>query len=193
MGRKAHPSSGPGAQLLLTSAGRRPGMEGKLGSSDGNTSKGVRTATKTRGREMAWTKVLEQARSQSRVWCRGPISYLLTSQVVLVVKNLPASAGDTRAWALIPGSVSSPGEENGNPPQYSCLEDPVERRAWQATAHGVSESGAAERTHMHSLPPSHICLQIQLLLIHCYLTLSILSLAVPTGFQENILHLFVTT
>ena len=53
MGRKACPGSGPGAQLLLTSAGRRPGMDGRLGSSDRNTSKGMRTATKTRDREMA--------------------------------------------------------------------------------------------------------------------------------------------
>ena len=48
-----------------------------------------------------------------------------------VVKNLPANAGDT---GLIPGLGRSPGEENGNPLQYSCLEDPIERGVWQATA-----------------------------------------------------------
>ena len=41
-----------------------------------------------------------------------------------VVKNLPASAGDIRAVGLIPGSGRSPGEGNGYPLQYSCLEDP---------------------------------------------------------------------
>lgn len=46
---------------------------------------------------------------------------------------------------------------------------------------------------MSSLPPSHICVQIQLLLTHCYLSLSILSLAVLTGFQENVSYLFVMT
>ena len=45
---------------------------------------------------------------------------------VSAVKNLPANAG------LIPRSGRSPGEENGNPLQYSCLENPVDREAWQA-------------------------------------------------------------
>ena len=40
----------------------------------------------------------------------------------------------------IPGSVRSPGEGNGNPLQYSCLENPMDRGAWQATVHGVSKS-----------------------------------------------------
>jgi len=45
--------------------------------------------------------------------------------VTLVVKNLPANAGDTRDSGLIAGSGRSPGEENGNPFQYSCLENPI--------------------------------------------------------------------
>ena len=53
-----------------------------------------------------------------------------------VVKNLPANAGDS---GLIPGSERSPGEGNGNPLQYSCLENPMDRGAWRATVHGVSE------------------------------------------------------
>ena len=56
-----------------------------------------------------------------------------------VVKNLPADAGDTRDMALIPGSGRSPGEENGNPLQYSCLGNPTHRGAWQAAVHGVSQ------------------------------------------------------
>ena len=59
------------------------------------------------------------------------------SQVALVVKNPPANTGDV---GLIPGSRRSPGEGNGNPLQYSCLENPVDRGAWQATAHGVAKS-----------------------------------------------------
>ena len=55
-----------------------------------------------------------------------PIS-LSASQVALVVKNLPASAGDVREAGLIPGSGRSPGEGNGNPLQYSCLENPMDR------------------------------------------------------------------
>jgi len=49
--------------------------------------------------------------------------YKRTSQVALVVKNLPANAGDARDAGLIPGLGRSPGEGNGNPLQYSCLEN----------------------------------------------------------------------
>ena len=54
-----------------------------------------------------------------------------------LLKNLPASAGDT---GLIPGSGGSPGGENANPLQYSCLENPMDRGAWQAIVHGIAES-----------------------------------------------------
>ena len=50
-----------------------------------------------------------------------------------VVKNLPANAGDTGS---IPGLERSPGGQNGNPLQYSCLENPMDRGARQATVHG---------------------------------------------------------
>ena len=58
----------------------------------------------------------------------------------LVVKNPPASTGDTGDMGLIPGSGRSPGEGNGYPLQYSCLENPMDRGAWQAIVHGVAES-----------------------------------------------------
>ena len=61
----------------------------------------------------------------------------MVSQVVLVVKNLPANAGDEGS---IPGSRRSPGEGNGNPLQYSCLENPMNRGAWQSIVHGVAKS-----------------------------------------------------
>ena len=58
-----------------------------------------------------------------------------------MVKNLPANAGDTRDMDLI-GDMDwedSPGEGNGNPLQYSCLENPLERGAWRATVRGVAK------------------------------------------------------
>ena len=50
-----------------------------------------------------------------------------------VVKNLPAIAGDRRDTSSVPGLGRSPGRGPGNPPQYSCLENPVDRGAWWAT------------------------------------------------------------
>ena len=62
------------------------------------------------------------------------------SQVVLVVKNTASSAGNVRDLGLIPGLGRSPGEGNGNPLQYSCLENPMDRGARKATVHGVTKS-----------------------------------------------------
>ena len=53
-----------------------------------------------------------------------------------VVKTLPANAGDE---GLIPGLGRSPGDRNGNSLQYSCLGNPIDREAWQATVHGVAK------------------------------------------------------
>ena len=58
-----------------------------------------------------------------------------------MVKNLPAPAGDATDAGLIPGSGRAPGEGNGNPLQYPCLENPMGRGAWQATIHGVARIG----------------------------------------------------
>ena len=55
---------------------------------------------------------------------------------VSVVKNLPTNAGD---MGLIPGSGRSPGEENGNLLQHSCLGNPMDREVWWARAHGVTK------------------------------------------------------
>ena len=62
------------------------------------------------------------------------------SQVALGVKNSPANAGDIRDVGLIPGSGRSPGGRHGNPLQYSCLENPMDRGAWRATVHGNAKS-----------------------------------------------------
>ena len=59
--------------------------------------------------------------------------------MALLVKNLPASAGDTRHVGSIPGSGRSPGGGHGNPLQYSCLENPMGRGAWRATVHWVAQ------------------------------------------------------
>ena len=61
-----------------------------------------------------------------------------------MVKNLPASAGDTRDAGSISESGRSPGEGNGTPLQYSCLENRMDRAAWRATVPGVAE---LETTH----------------------------------------------
>ena len=57
-----------------------------------------------------------------------------------MVKNLPTNAGDIRDPDSIPGLDRSPGERNGNPFQYSCLENPTDRGAWQTTGVGVTKS-----------------------------------------------------
>ena len=59
--------------------------------------------------------------------------------MVLVVKNAPDNSGYIRDAGVIPGSGKSPGEGNGNPTQYSCLENPMDRGAWWATVHGVAK------------------------------------------------------
>ena len=81
--------------------------------------------------------------------------FLWASQVVLVVKNLPTKAGDTRELlGLIPGSGRSPGVGNCNLLRYSCVENRV---AWQATVHGTTERGirlsvrVCVHAHMHTL------------------------------------------
>ena len=72
-------------------------------------------------------------------------------QVALVVKNPPANAGDIRDADSIPGLGRSPGGGFGNPLQYSCLENHMDRGAWQATVHRVAKSPARlkQRMHMH--------------------------------------------
>ena len=64
----------------------------------------------------------------------------VSSQVTQLVKNPPASAGDTRDVGLIPGSGRSAGEGNSNPLQYSCLENSMDTGTWWAIVHGVIRS-----------------------------------------------------
>ena len=70
-----------------------------------------------------------------------------------MVKNPPASAGDVRVAGSIPGSERSPGRGHGNPLQYSCLENPTDRGAWQAAVPRVTQSPAQlnDLARMHAL------------------------------------------
>ena len=69
-----------------------------------------------------------------------------------MVKNPPANAGASGDMNLILGSGISPGEGNGNPLQYSCQRNPMDRGAWWATVHGVAkESDRTEHAHCNSL------------------------------------------
>ena len=75
------------------------------------------------------------------------------SQVVIVVKNPPANAGDMRDAGLISGLGRSPAGGQGNPLQYSCLENSMDRGAWQATVHRVTQSQTwLKRLSMHTCP-----------------------------------------
>ena len=67
------------------------------------------------------------------------------SQGVLVVKNPPTNAGDIRDMGLIPGLGRSPRGGHGNPLQYSCLENPMDRGAWRAMVHGVAKSQTRQK------------------------------------------------
>ena len=80
----------------------------------------------------------------------------VTSQMVLMVKNSIANAGDTRDAGSISGSGRCPGEGNGNPLLYSCLENPMDRGAWQATVHRAAELDTTKVSwHVHARSHTH--------------------------------------
>ena len=74
-----------------------------------------------------------------------------------MVKNPPANAGDAIDVGSIPGSGRSPEEGSGNPLQYSCLENPMDRGVWQATysSWGHKELDMTEHTHIHTHTHTH--------------------------------------
>ena len=69
------------------------------------------------------------------------------------MKNPPANAGDIRDTGSIPGSGRSPGDGHGNPLQYSCLENLMDRGAWWVTVHRITESDMTEVT-LHARTPA---------------------------------------
>ena len=81
------------------------------------------------------------------------LSFQWASQVVLVVKNLPANAGGIRDAGSIPQSGRSLGRGHGNPLQYACLENPMDRGAWKTRVHGIQVSDTTEvNLAKHILP-----------------------------------------
>ena len=86
----------------------------------------------------------------------------MSSQVVLVVKNLPAKAGDIKHSGLIPGSGRAPGEGHSNPFQYSCLENPMDRGAQQAMVYRVTKSQRQLKATQHTptMPSRFICVVV---------------------------------
>ena len=73
--------------------------------------------------------------------CKAPKFSLLSKRIMVARgKESICNAGDTAEVGLIRGSGRSPGEGNGNPLQYSCLENPMDRGVWRATVHRVAES-----------------------------------------------------
>ena len=69
-----------------------------------------------------------------------------------MINNLPASAGDLTDAGLSPGSGTPLGGGNGNPLQYSCLENSMDRGAWQATFHGATKSRTQLSDTKHKQP-----------------------------------------
>ena len=75
--------------------------------------------------------------------------------MALVVKNLPASAGDIRNMGSIPGLGRFLGGGHGNPLQYSCLENPMDRRAWWVTVHRITKSQTEVTEHASIYAHTH--------------------------------------
>ena len=111
-------------------------------------------------REINWPKLPLGGTDKAGIQTRS-----LTSKTMLifcmvlcnVVKNPPASAGDLGGVGSISESRRSPGVGNGNPLQYSCLENPMDRGAWQAPVHGITKSQTRTSTHRHNSILEGLC------------------------------------
>ena len=105
--------------------------------------------------------------------------------MALVVKNLPASAGDIRESGSIPGSGRSSGGGHGNSLQYSCLENPMDRGAWQATGHGVKKSWTQlKRLTIHA----YMCIYFCEVCLVCAVILVSLSCSQSSQFSRPFIY-----
>ena len=91
-----------------------------------------------------WSKwkshtLLMKMENDTTTWENSVVLSAWAPQVVLMVKNSPANAGNIRDTGSIPGLERSPGGGNGNPLQYSCLGNPMDRGVWQATVQGIAK------------------------------------------------------
>ena len=111
----------------------------------------------------AWcAAVYGVAQSRTRLKRRSSSSssrgILRASLVAPEVNNPPADSGGVGGAGSIPASGRSPGGGHGNPPQYSCVENPMDREVWRATVHGVTQSQTRltqRRTHGHTVFTHH--------------------------------------
>ena len=121
----------------------------------------VKSLSRVRLLATPWTAAYQAPPSmgffQARVLEWGAIDFsniyacIWASQVALLVKNQSANAGDLRDLGLIPGLKRSSGGAHGNSLQYSCLENPTDREAWQTIVHRVAESDTiSDLAHMHT-------------------------------------------
>ena len=87
----------------------------------------------------------------------------MPSHVVLVVKNLPANAGDTRDRDSIHRSGRFPGVGNGNLLKYSCLENSMGKGVWQSRVHETAESQTLLSAHAHTIKTLWVIIHLRLL------------------------------
>ena len=125
----------------------------------------------------------------------------------MAIRNMPTSAGDARKAGSIPGSGRSPRVGNGNPLQYSCLENSMDRGAWQAIVHGVTKSliqlsthtpntylswfmGALPKDILQSLGIIFLIVITVVSLVHCILSKVLNACSQPSAVHQKVsLHL----
>ena len=105
------------------------------------------------------------------------------SQVVLVVKNPPANAGDVRDVGSTPGLGRAPGGGHGSSLLYSCLGNPMDRGAWRATVHGVAQS-QIQLKRLSTYTRGVLVVTLGIFPLQCWG----FSLVVPDGLQSTRLH-----
>ena len=104
-----------------------------------------------------WLHILQSEPSKTKEIRKTSLLFkpTLGSPGGTVVNNLPSNAGYTRDTGSIPGLGRSPGVGNGNPLQYSCLENSMDRGVWQATFYGVANKGTQLSMHMGACMHTH--------------------------------------